>query len=31
MTRRAWLILPQTTLQEGLAATYGGIREENCG
>jgi len=22
---------PQTTLQEGLAATYGWIREENCG
>ena len=32
MTRRAWLILPgKTTLQEGLAATYGWIREENCG
>jgi hypothetical protein len=35
MTRRAWLILreitPQTTPQEGLAATYGWIREEICG
>jgi hypothetical protein len=35
MTRRAWLILPgrtpQTTIQEGLAATYGWIREEICG
>jgi hypothetical protein len=35
MTQRAWRILPgkntQTTLQEGLAATYGWIREEICG
>jgi hypothetical protein len=35
MTRRPWLILrertPQVILQEGLAATYGWIREEICG
>jgi hypothetical protein len=35
MTRRAWMVLrertPQATLQEGLVATYGWIREEIYG